>query len=66
MLVWLYVIYVILLAEDCSVIMINGSVIHKQRQRKSILKFSSNADRGATSRCKLDAKEFINCELLND
>ena len=55
-----------MLAKNCSVIIIKGSIKHKKRQNKTILKFSSDADPLATYRCKLDEEEFINCELLND
>ena len=52
--------------EDCLVSMINGSVKVDQNRKRATLRFSSDGGSSVTYKCKLDNRNFKECELICD
>ena len=51
------------LGDDCMLTRINGHVKHNQGKKKTTFTFSSDDDLRTTYRCKLDKKDFQQCEF---
>ena len=45
--------------------MIDASIKHNQRRKRTKLTFSSDGDPGVTYQCKLDDGKFEECEFMN-
>ena len=50
--------------EDCLVSMVNGSVKVNQNQKRVTIQFSSDSGSLITYKCKLDNRNFKDCELI--
>ena len=50
--------------EDCLVSMVNGSVKVNQNRKRVTLQFSSDGGSLITYKCKLDNRNFKECELI--
>ena len=50
--------------EDCLVSMVDGSVKVSQNQKRATLRFSSDGGSSVTYKCKLDNRNFKDCELI--
>ena len=50
--------------EDCSVTMINGRFNHNNQRNRTRFRLSSDGDPKVTYKCKLDNRNFDDCEFI--